>query len=98
MGYTREIYEKALKQKLDTVKAKANSYKTALENLRLENEEFRNIETALNKAGSSVALAAISGDVKTFDQLKEFCIKQNARKKEILDKAGITKPEIICAK
>ncbi len=98
MGYTREIYEKALKQKLDTVKAKANSYKTALENLRLENEEFRNIETALNRAGSSVALAAISGDVKTFDQLKEFCIKQNARKKEILDKAGIKKPEIICAK
>ncbi len=98
MGYTREIYEKALKQKLDTVKSKEKIYRASLENLRLENEEFRNIETALNRAGSSVALAAISGDMKTFEQLKDFCIKQNARKKEILDSAKIKKPETICKK
>ena len=98
MGYSREIYEKALKQKLDLKKEKENTYRAALENLRAVNPEFCEIEISLAKAGSSVALAAISGDMKSFENLKEFCIKQNQKKAEILKAQGIKKPEIECKK
>ncbi len=98
MGYSREIYEKALKTKQDQKKAKEALYRAELENLRTVNPEFCEIEISLAKAGSSVAVAAISGDMKTFESLKEFCIAQNKRKNEILNAAGIKEPETECKK
>ena len=98
MGYNREIYEKALEEKLSGVKRKKTEYERRLAELRAADPELDGIEIGLRKAGSGIALAAISGDTEKFERLKDYCIKQNERKKEILDAAGIKKPEISCAK
>ena len=98
MGYNREIYEKALEEKLSGVKKKKNEYERRLTELRAADPELDGIEIGLRKAGSGIALAAISGEIEKFERLKDYCIKQNARKKEILDAAGIVKPEISCLK
>lgn len=96
MGYKKEIYEKALEQKLAEVKRLKTEYERSLAELRRQNPELDQIEIGLMRAGSGIALAAISGDNAKFENLKDYCIKNNARKKEILDAAGIKKPEISC--
>ncbi len=98
MGYSKEIYDRAFKIKNDGIKAAQQAYDAALQDLRSKNEEFRKLEIALAKAGSAVALTAISGDTKKLEELKEFCTVHNARKKEILNTAGIKKPEVFCTK
>ena len=98
MGYSKEIYEKALRLKSRRIKDVADKYESDLQRLREDCPEFRDIEITLKKAGSAIALAAISGDTDKFDQLKELCIKQNERKRELLAQAGIKKPETVCRK
>ncbi len=98
MGYSKEIYSKALKIKQDKVRAVKNAYDTALNDLRDTNDEFYELETALSKAGSAIALTAFSGDTQRLSELKEFCLVRNARKQEILDAAGIKKPDFLCKK
>lgn len=98
MGYSKEIYSKALRIKQDRVKAVKNAYDSALSDLRDTNSEFRELEIALSKAGSAISLAAFSGDHKKLAELKEFCDVRNARKQEILDAQGIKKPDFLCKK
>ena len=98
MGYNRETYEKALGEKLGAVKRAKEEYDRKITELRAADKEFDSIEIGLQRAGSGIALAAISGDTEKFERLKNFCIENNARKKEILDAAGIKKPEISCKK
>ena len=98
MGYSREIYERAIKIKNDAQKDAEQNYQRALENLRASNSEFKNLEISLAKAGSAVALAAISGDQKRLEELKEFCIKGNEQKNAILSKAGVVKTLPLCKK
>ncbi len=98
MGYSKEIYAKALNMKLGEAKARKNEYERAISALREENKEFFDIETALTRAGSAVALAAISADTENFEKLKDFCIEKNNRKAEILREHGISKPESACKK
>ncbi|MEE0928459.1 MAG: ATP-binding protein [Acutalibacteraceae bacterium] len=96
MGLSREIYEKAIKIKNDTIKKAQQNYEADLAKLREDDPEFREIETALAKAGSSIAITAMSGDTAALGRLQEFCTEKNARKKEIMAKAGIIKPEVFC--
>lgn len=96
MGLSKEIYDRAFKIKNDTVKKAQREYELAVAQLRERDEEFRSIEISLAKAGSSIALTAMSGDEAALKRLQEFCTAQNARKKEILKNAGIVKPDIFC--
>ncbi len=96
MGYSKEIYGKALEIKAGQIKAANNNYEAALSRLRQESPEFCDIEVSLAKAGSSLALAAISGETDKFDKLKEFCIEKNNRKRELMDVFGVKKPGYIC--
>ncbi len=97
MGYSKEIYEKALEIKAGQVKSSKDKYEADLSRIRQASAEFCEIEVALAKAGSSLALAAISGETEKFDRLKDFCIEKNERKREIMSTFGVEKPEYICA-
>ena len=98
MGYSKEIYEKALKIKTDESKKSAEEYDLAIARLRETNKDFCAIETRLAKAGSEIALAAFSGDSKKLDALKAVCDELNSKKAILLKNAGIKKPEIACKK
>ncbi len=97
MGYSKEIYEKALEIKAGQVKAAKDSFEAGLARIRQECHEFGEIEVALAKAGSAIALAAISGETEKFDSLKEFCIAKNDRKREIMALYGVKNPGYICS-
>ena len=98
MGYSKEIYDKALKIKTDSVRKATDAYDASIANLRETNNEFREIETNLAKAGSEIALAAFSGDVVKLEALKAVCNELNGKKATLLKKAGINKPETACQK
>lgn len=97
MGYSKEIYEKALEVKAGQIKKAKDTYEAGLSRIRQESVEFCEIEVALAKAGSSLALAAISGETEKFDRLKDFCIEKNERKREIMTLYGVEKPGYICS-
>lgn len=96
MGYRNEIYETALKIRSDAVKSAANAYEGALEKLRAENEELREIEAALMRSGSSIVLAAMAGDIARLDELKAYSNGLNEKKKAILAEHKIEKPSVSC--
>lgn len=96
MGYRNEIYETALKIRSDAVKSAANAYDSALEKLRAENEEFRKIEAALMRSGSSIALAALAGDIARLEELKAYAGGLNSKKDAILAENKIIKPSVSC--
>lgn len=97
MGYRKEIYEKALKIKADSLKAANKAYEDALQRLRDRDKEFADIEGTLSRAGSSIALAAIAGDEARLAELKAFCGSLNEKKEAILKKNSIKKPSASCA-
>lgn len=97
MGYSKEIYDRALTIKLDRVKSKKRIFDAGVEKLRETSEEFRNAEFALMQAGSKIALTAISGDEAALEELKEICLKQCEIKNSLLRKAGLTLPETECS-
>jgi DNA replication protein DnaC len=96
MGFSREIYEKAIRIKNETIKKAQQKYEYELAQLRENDPEFREIEISLAKAGSSIAITAMSGDMAALSRLQVFCTEKNARKKEIMAKAGVIKPEVFC--
>lgn len=96
MGYTKEIYDRALNVKLDRIKSKKRIFDAGVEKLRETSEEFRAAELALMQAGSKIALTAISGDEGELERLKEICLKQCEIKNALLKKAGLVKPEVEC--
>ncbi len=96
MGFSREIYEKAIRIKNESIKKAQQKYEYELAKLRESDPEFREIEISLAKAGSSIAITAMSGDTAALSRLQAFCTEKNARKKELMAKAGIVKPEVFC--
>ncbi len=96
MGYSKEIYVKALSIKTDSVKKAQQIYEEGLQRLRATDEEFRTIEIALAKAGSAITLAAFSGDEDKLAELKIICDGLNEKKQGILSRAGIKKPTVAC--
>ena len=61
MGYSKEIYEKALEIKAGQVKAASNNYEAGLSTIRQNSPEFCDIEVSLAKAGSGDVLAGLVG-------------------------------------
>ena len=96
MGYKGEIYARAFKIKNDAVKNALAEYEKELATLREEKPEFKQAEIDCAKIGPMVALAALSGETDRFDELKNLCDTANARYKNFLKEAGITKPEYFC--
>ena len=96
MGYSKEIYAKAFKFIADTKKAKERAYEASLDELRKQNEGFRNVEIRLSKLGAELVTTAISGNTQRLTQIKAECELVNSEKNRILRSAGIEKPDFYC--
>ncbi len=97
MGYKNEIYKKAFGIKSEMVKEAVRAYEDKLAAIRSSDPEFKKLEIEIAKLGPTVALAALSGEVDRFDELKDMSDKLNARYKKFLSDAGITPPEYFCS-
>lgn len=96
MGYKSDIYARAFKIKNDAVKASFDEYEKQLADLRAAKPEFCEAENDVAKMGPMVALAALSGEVDRFDELKSISDSVNARYKNFLSEAGISVPTYFC--
>ena len=90
-----EAYKKAFDIKEREKNKRLSLYLSQMERLENENESFREINQKLNMLGAKTAITALSGDTKTFEQLKSTITKLSEQKQEILDSADLasTKPD-----
>ena len=96
MGYTSEIYKKALKIVLDNARQKESIYDAELSAAYEQLPELDKIDKTLGKIGSAAALAALSGNFEGLENLKKESLILTSRKEELLRDAGIIKPTPNC--
>ena len=96
MGYSNDVYAKAIEIRKKDIRALKDYYEQGLEALRQSDPRFKELENGVAVAGSAAAVAAFSGDEAELSKMQTLCQKLNAEKNAILDKAGLKKPEVLC--
>ena len=83
------LYLKCIAQKKDRLQNRKAEYSQKLDNLAVENPEYREAVLKLSQIGPSLAISSISGDKTKTEKLKVQAFKYSAIKKEIENRAGI---------
>ena len=97
MGFKNETYRKAFALKKEAIRTAEKEYELSMERLRKTDPSFAELESELAKLGPAIALAALSGEKESAEQLRVISDSLNAKYKASLEKAGIKKPGVFCA-
>ena len=96
MAYSNEIYARALKAIRDDANQREQKYNFLLEQLYKDVPRLTEIDNALGRIGSRAAITALSGDMQALSLIQKDSEELQKEKQEILNSAGIKKPEPKC--
>ena len=97
MAYSNEIYARALKEIRDDANKREQKYNFLLEQLYKDVPRLTEIDNALGRIGSRAAITALSGDMQALSLIQKDSEGLQNEKQEILNSAGIKKPEPNCS-
>lgn len=94
---TREqSYEKAFQKQREKLAYKKAVFEMALENLSKQNPELSDISRRLSQLGSTLAIAAISGDTASLEKMQQEMTALSCRRDDILKAADINAIKYDC--
>ena len=98
MGYSKEIYAKAIEALKEEAAIKKQKYNLQKQELYLKAPELKEIESAIMAKGASLGATAMSGNLTALKELQEELTGLTAKKAEILKLNNFTEYTPVCAK
>ena len=98
MGYSKEIYAKAIEALKDEAAAKKQKYNLQKTELYLKAPELKEIENAIMAKGATLGATAMSGDITALKELQNELYSLTAKKAEILKANGFNEYTPVCEK